>query len=133
MLAFEQSAVLSAATRVPVRTVVPSKDVCLPYDRGGRGGAAVEIDRGGTKVDLNGGSATATAIIGQATSFDGTTVRTGTRVAALNTALCSNASNAAALCQIYGTITVNAAGTFIPRFAQTQPTPPVQPSPSAQP
>ena len=51
-------------------------------------------------------------------SFDGTTVRTGTRVAALNTALCSNASNVAALCQIYGTITVNAGGTFIPRFAQ---------------
>ena len=73
---------------------------------------------GGTKVDLSGGTATATAIIGQATSFDGTTVRTGTRVAALNTALCSNASNAAALCQIYGTITVNAGGTFIPRFAQ---------------
>ena len=76
------------------------------------------VATGGTKVDLNGGTATATAIIGQATSFDGTTVRTGTRVAALNTALCSNASNAAALCQIYGTITVNAGGTFIPRFAQ---------------
>jgi hypothetical protein len=72
---------------------------------------------GGTKVDLNGGTATATSLIGEAILFDASTAHQ-TRFSALNTALCNQLNVTAANCHITGTITVNAGGTFIPRFAQ---------------
>jgi hypothetical protein len=73
---------------------------------------------GGINVDLNGGTATATAIIGDAISHDAAAVKTQTRIAALNTSVCAVTAVTAANCHITGTITVNAAGTFIPEFAQ---------------
>ena len=73
---------------------------------------------GGINADLNGGTATATAIIGDAISLDAAAVTTQTRIAALNTGGCGVTAVTAANCHITGTITVNAGGTFIPRFAQ---------------
>ncbi|WP_234838863.1 hypothetical protein [Sinorhizobium meliloti] len=67
------------------------------------------------KADLNGGTATATTIIGNAVSFGGSNVN----YTALNTSICTEPiTTATATCFIAGTITVNAAGTFSPRFAQ---------------
>jgi hypothetical protein len=73
---------------------------------------------GGIKADLNGGTATATSIIGDAFSFDAGAVKTQTRVAALNTSLCAVTAVTVANCHITGTITVNVGGTFKPQFAQ---------------
>jgi hypothetical protein len=72
---------------------------------------------GATKVDLNGGSATATAIIGSMyysdNGFSGST-----RITALNTSFATSALATAPSIHIYGTITVNTGGTFKPEFAQ---------------
>jgi hypothetical protein len=73
---------------------------------------------GGIKVDLNGGTATATSLIGEALLIDSTAIKAQTRFSALNTALCAFTSTTAANCHITGTITVNAGGTFKPEFAQ---------------
>jgi hypothetical protein len=73
---------------------------------------------GGMQVDLNGGTATATAVIGDAIAMTGTYIETQTRYSALNTALCAGNFSGTTNCHITGTITVNAGGTFIPRFAQ---------------
>jgi hypothetical protein len=75
---------------------------------------------GGVKVDLNGGGATVTSLIGEAYLMDATTVKTSTRTSALNSALCSSTTTSTTdiTCHITGTITVNAGGTFIPEFAQ---------------
>jgi hypothetical protein len=73
---------------------------------------------GGIKVDLNGGSATATTLIGDSLEWDGTSLGTRTAFSSLSTALCSIAAVSTATCHITGTIIVNAGGTFIPRFAQ---------------
>jgi len=67
---------------------------------------------GGTRFDLNGGTATPTALIGEAAYFLGGT----TGFAALTTPLC--VSTGIIACHIVGTITVKAGGTFIPEFAQ---------------
>lgn len=72
---------------------------------------------GGVNVDLNGGTATATAIIGNISVFDGSVISTQVRVSALNTAAGATTVTTAYV-EIRGTITVNGAGTFIPRFAQ---------------
>jgi hypothetical protein len=71
---------------------------------------------GGLQVDLNGGSATATSIIGDAIYFNGGG-GDQVRITALNTNVC-NTYGSALNCHITGTITVNAGGTLIPRFAQ---------------
>jgi hypothetical protein len=73
---------------------------------------------GGIQADLNGGTATVTTLIGDSQLFDGTAITARTLPAALTTVLCSSASMATATCHIWGTIVVNAGGTFIPRFAQ---------------
>ncbi len=73
---------------------------------------------GGIHVDLNGGSATATTIMGEAVSVSANTFKTADQVTALSTSLCAVTNASAAYCHITGTITVNAGGTFIPRFAQ---------------
>jgi hypothetical protein len=73
---------------------------------------------GGIKVDLNGGSATATTIIGEAQEWDGTAIGVRTRIAALSTGLCGITAVSTAACHITGTIIVNVGGTFIPEFAQ---------------
>lgn len=72
---------------------------------------------GGVKVDLNGGTATATAIIGNIDIIDAASVAAQTRIAALNTSSGSTTVTAAYI-NLVGTITVNGAGTFIPQFAQ---------------
>lgn len=72
---------------------------------------------GGLQVDLNGGSATATTI--NITSFIFLAASSfGANGTALNTVL-FNTTGAVLQVGIRGTITVNAGGTFIPRFAQS--------------
>jgi hypothetical protein len=73
---------------------------------------------GGIKADLNGGTATATAIIGDAVATDSAAIKTQTRISALNTGLCGVTAVSVATCHITGTITVNVGGTFKPEFAQ---------------
>lgn len=76
---------------------------------------------GGIQADINGGNATATNIIGESLLFDSGLIKTQTRLSALSTA-CFNTTTTSttdAYARITGTITVNAAGTFIPRFAQS--------------
>jgi hypothetical protein len=71
---------------------------------------------GGVKVDLNGGTATATTLNWNATFSTATTIANSTDA----TALATTAGSTAAVLRIViaGTITVNAGGTFAPRFAQ---------------
>ncbi len=73
---------------------------------------------GGIKVDLNGGTATATTLIGDSQEWDGTAIGVRTAFSSLSTSLCAITAVATATCQITGTIIVNGAGTLIPRFAQ---------------
>ena len=72
----------------------------------------------GIKADLNGGTATATAIVADGTVYTGAAVAS-TRATALNTTVCNSTTGTTNKCHITGTITVNAAGTFIPRFAES--------------
>ncbi len=74
---------------------------------------------GGVQVDLNGGAATATAIVGECLLFDNKGIQAETRIAALNTVLCNSTAPTKGFFQIKGTITVNAGGTFIPEFSQS--------------
>lgn len=74
---------------------------------------------GGVQVDLNGGTATATSIVGECLLFDNKGINAETRIAALNTNLCNSLFPTSGYIQINGTITVNAGGTFIPEFAQS--------------
>ena len=73
---------------------------------------------GGIKVDLNGGSATATTLIGDSQEWDGTAIGVRAAFTTLSTGLCGITAVTTATCHITGTIIVNAGGTFIPRFAQ---------------
>lgn len=73
---------------------------------------------GGVKFDLNGGTATATAINGDSYVMDQKTIPVQTEFTALATTLCSTSTVTGGTCHITGLITVNGAGTFIPRFAQ---------------
>lgn len=72
---------------------------------------------GGIKVDFNGGTATATAVIMDALGGDsgGTAA---VRATSLATTLQAVTGITTAMVQIWGLITVNAGGTLIPRFAQ---------------
>lgn len=77
------------------------------------------ISTAGIKFDLNGGTATATSLIGQVELLDDTGVfRDASRFTAFTDLVCDITSILLGYCQISGTITVNAGGTFIPRFAQ---------------
>ena len=75
---------------------------------------------GGVQMDLNGGSATATNIICEAILYDNSAVKSTTRTGALATSLFSTTTTGTTdiYAKVTGTITVNAGGTFIPRFAQ---------------
>jgi hypothetical protein len=73
---------------------------------------------GGIKVDLNGGTATVTTLIGDSQEWDGTAIGVRTAFSSLSTALCAITAVATATCHITGTIIVNAAGTLKPEFAQ---------------
>jgi hypothetical protein len=71
---------------------------------------------GGVQFDLNGGTATATTLNGSGDQFGAVT--SSTAQTALTTVVCSSATATSGHCHMMGTIVVNAAGTFIPRFAQ---------------
>lgn len=73
---------------------------------------------GGVKVDLS-GTATATALIGSVVQFDDVANNTPIvfRITALNTSV-GGAGSTMGIVTIDGVITVNAAGTLTPRFAQ---------------
>ena len=73
---------------------------------------------GGIQADLNGGTATATAIIGDAVFLAAANNTAQYRISALNTQVCAATGATTPECHIFGTITVNAGGTLIPRFAQ---------------
>lgn len=73
------------------------------------------ISTSGVKIDFNGGTATATAFNGAAT------FKTASAVAVVQTAALATSLGSTAVVlevEVAGTITVNAAGTFILRFAQ---------------
>jgi hypothetical protein len=76
---------------------------------------------GGFKVDLGGGSATVTSMIADFLSIDNATVRSQVQTTDLTTLGYNTAGSATTPVKlvISGTITVNGAGTFIPRFAQS--------------
>lgn len=74
---------------------------------------------GGVKFDLNGGSASATSLIANYILVDNS-LNTNA-ITSRQTTLAGSAGNTgitSGILNIYGTITVNAAGTFIPEFAQ---------------
>jgi hypothetical protein len=72
---------------------------------------------GGVKAAI-GGTATATAIIYEAITHNGAAVSAQTRATSLGTAVGGVTAVTAALIEIEGTITVNAAGTLTVQFAQ---------------
>ena len=74
---------------------------------------------GGVQFDLNGGTATATALKADANLTQSGTNYMNDRFSSLSSLICNAINVTAATCHITGTITVNAGGTFIPRFAQT--------------
>lgn len=71
----------------------------------------------GVKLDFDGGTATATLFIAHGTVFD-TSLLLSTQTTALATDLAAATVTGRACIEIHGYITVNAAGTFIPRAAQ---------------
>lgn len=71
----------------------------------------------GAKFDFDGGTATATNFRQHATLFD-TALLASTQTAALATAIAAATVTGDAYFEAHGTITVNAAGTLIPRFAK---------------
>lgn len=77
------------------------------------------VNSSGVQVDLNGGAATMTAINGftKILSSAGAVLAAG-QIAALTTAVGVTASGTFAVVEIEGSLQCNAAGTFIPRFAQ---------------
>lgn len=84
---------------------------------------ANSLGSGGMQMDLGGGSATVTDIRGAAFigPYTPTSLTTsGDEITALGTNVCNdNNGNEDYFCYIDGIITVNAGGTFIPRFAQS--------------
>ena len=74
---------------------------------------------GGSSYQI-GGTATATAITYQIQLFDNSTnaLTINSRIADLGTSSAGQAGTTAGVCKIFGTITVNAAGTIVPKFAQ---------------
>lgn len=75
---------------------------------------------GGYYFDLNGGTATATTLRADGLSIDQGTVRSQVQVTALSSAIYNTAGTAVAPIKLIvdGFVTINAGGTFIPRFAQ---------------
>lgn len=74
---------------------------------------------GGTKYDLNGGTATATALVAEYILTDnGTLANTITSRQTTLAGSVGQTGTTAGMCVIRGLITVSAAGTFIPQFAQ---------------
>jgi len=71
----------------------------------------------GAQFDLNGGSATVSAIVGQIVTFDSTTLFV-TRITALSTAQSIATYNNSGMQFITGTFTASSNGTFIVRAAQ---------------
>ena len=71
----------------------------------------------GVKVDFDGGTATATDFRAHGTIFD-TALQLSTQTTAIATDFSVAVITGNSMVEIYFTITVNAAGTFIPRFAQ---------------
>lgn len=73
---------------------------------------------GGVKIDWAGGTVTATSVVIDALGGD-TSGNAAFRATALNTVLSNVTGVTTAMIQSWGTITVNGAGTLIPRFAQS--------------
>lgn len=76
---------------------------------------SVAVD--GAMIDFDGGAATATDFVVQTTAFD-TALNLSSQTTALATDISASTFTGAGAFECHGTITVNAAGTFIPRFAQ---------------
>lgn len=77
------------------------------------------VNTSGVQVDLNGGTATMTAINGFTTIRSSTgAVLNGGQISALTTSVGHTATGTFALVEVEGSMQCNAAGTFIPRFAQ---------------
>lgn len=98
-------------------------DTHLTFDCLERGVYAIELvwfttstTNGGVKVDLDGGTATATAFRGLWERIDASTGTTTTQVSAIATDTAAT-TNINAL-RFTGAIIVNAPGTFVPRLAQ---------------
>lgn len=72
----------------------------------------------GLRVDFDGGTATATAFIQNGIVTDTAGVRSLPQTTALATDVTDTTTTGAAMSVFEGTITVNTAGTFIPRFAK---------------
>ena len=72
----------------------------------------------GIKVDFDGGTATATDFRSHGTIFSSSALVLSTGVSAIATDFTVATLTGDSLVEIYGTITVNGAGTFIPRAAQ---------------
>ena len=71
----------------------------------------------GAVVDFNGGSATMTDFRAQFTSFD-TALNLSTQTTTLAGTASMSTFTGSGMVEVHGAMTVNAAGTFIPRFAQ---------------
>jgi hypothetical protein len=72
----------------------------------------------GAKIDFNGGSATSTNFIAQVTAFD-TALNLSTQSTSLSTSLSASTFTGAGAFEVHFSFESNAAGTFIPQFAQT--------------
>lgn len=82
---------------------------------------ATTVATSGIKIDLGGGSATATSVIVNARIIGNVTlaILAASVASSLSTTLgFTTIGDTAVRVEIEGTITVNAAGTFVPRFAQ---------------
>ncbi len=78
-------------------------------------------DAGGSRTTIS-GTATATAIIYNTTQYTTGTINVGAQSTALNAEIAAN-SNGVGFIDIVGTITVNAGGTLVPKFAQSSSNP----------
>lgn len=72
----------------------------------------------GIQFDLGGGGASATSMQTEAILETATTLNSSTRTTTLTSVFCSLSTATAGTCMVRGSIVVNAAGTFAPRFAQ---------------
>lgn len=73
---------------------------------------------GGVQFDLNGGTATMQAIQATGILIDGTGTVSRANTTSLTGVICTSSTATASQCSIKGAFSVNAGGTFIPRFAQ---------------
>lgn len=71
----------------------------------------------GVKIDFGGGTATATTFRAHVTGFD-TALTINTQVTSLTGAASAGTFTGSGMIEVHGSITVNAGGTFIPRFSQ---------------